>query len=81
MTASNIAGEGACGPQFIFLTPGLLRPGVCMLGLRPSADVLQPWVTLGRLGWNWVDIGGGGRGWRAGRGNLHPGGKRDTEKS
>ena len=33
--------------------------------LQPSAD---SWVTLGRIGWNWVNIGGRGRGdWKNGQ--------------
>jgi hypothetical protein len=33
--------------------------------LQPSAD---SWVTLGRIGWNWVNIGGRGRGdWQNGQ--------------
>jgi hypothetical protein len=47
--------------NFIFFTPGLLRPGVCVLGLRPSADAFSlgmGWDAMGLTGTN-IGVGEG----------------------
>jgi hypothetical protein len=42
--------------SFFLLTR--LEAGFSHFRVATLCLILQPWVTLGRLGWNWVDIGG-----------------------
>jgi hypothetical protein len=41
-----------------------LAAGYLSFGVATLCLILQPWVTLGDLGWNWVNIGGRGGGGR-----------------
>ena len=43
------------------------KAGCLRFGVATLCRFSQPWVTLGDLGWKWVDIGGRGGGGRAKR--------------
>jgi hypothetical protein len=63
----------------LFFDTRPFKAGCLRFGVATLCRCSQPWVTLGRLGWNWVDIGGRG----GVEGNFHHGGtetRRNLEK-